>query len=122
MKNAIAVLVAGTVLALSGFGAQAAAGITKKEARQLTTSAKTPEDHRKLAQYYRAEADRFDAEAKDHAAMARSYRATPTASEIKRPGASDTAAHCERLSQDLAKAAADARVLASDHEALAQKQ
>jgi hypothetical protein len=122
MKNAIAVFVAGTVLAISGFGAQATAGLTKKEARQLTMSAKTPQDHLELAQYFRLEADKLDAEAKEHAAMALNYRANPTASETKRPGASDTAAHCERLSRDLAKTAGDARALAADHEALARKQ
>lgn len=121
MKSALAVLVTGTVLAFSGFGAQPAAGLTQKEARQLTLSAKTPQDHVKLAQYYRLEADKLDAESKEHAAMARNYRANPSASETKRPGASDTATHCERLSQDLAKAAGDARVLAADQEALAQK-
>jgi len=61
-------------------------------------------------------------EAKEHADMARNYRANPTASKTKRPGASDTASHCETLSQDLAKAARDARALAADHEAMAKQQ
>ena len=121
MKNVIAVIITGTVLTISGFAAQATGTLTNKEVMQLTASAKTPEEHMRLAHHFQAKADKLEAEAKEHADMARNYRANPTASKTKRPGASDTASHCERLSQDLAKAARDARTLAADHEAMAKQ-
>ena len=122
MKNVIAVIITGTVLTISGFAAQANGTLTNKEVMQLTASAKTPEEHMRLARHFQARADKLEAEAKEHADMARNYRANPTASKTKRPGASDTASHCETLSQDLAKAARDARALAADHEAMAKQQ
>ena len=122
MKNVIAVIITGTVLTISGFAAQANGTLTNKEVMQLTASAKTPEEHMRLARHFQAKADKLEAEAKEHANMARNYRANPTASKTKRPGASDTASHCETLSQDLAKAARDARALAADHEAMAKQQ
>jgi len=122
MKNVIAVIITGTVLTISGFAAQANGTLTNKEVMQLTASAKTPEEHMRLARHFQAKADKLEAEAKEHADMARNYRANPTASKTKRPGASDTASHCETLSQDLAKAARDARALAADHEAMAKQQ
>ena len=121
MKNVIAVIITGTVLTISGFAAQANGTLTNKEVMQLTASAKTPEEHMRLARHFQAKADKLEAEAKEHANMARNYRANPTASKTKRPGASDTASHCETLSQDLAKAARDARALAADHEAMAKQ-
>lgn len=122
MRNVIAVIITGTVLTISGFAAQAKGTLTNKEVMQLTASAKTPEEHMRLARHFQAKADKLEAEAKEHANMARNYRANPTASKTKRPGASDTASHCETLSQDLAKAARDARALAADHEAMAKQQ
>ena len=122
MRNVIAVIITGTVLTISGFAAQANGTLTNKEVMQLTASAKTPEEHMRLARHFQAKADKLEAEAKEHADMARNYRANPTASKTKRPGASDTASHCETLSQDLAKAARDARALAADHEAMAKQQ
>jgi hypothetical protein len=95
--------------------------LTKKEVTALIGSAKSPADHLRLVRYYKAEADRYDAEAKDHAELAAMYRQRPTISEIKRPGATDTVAHCQRLSEELTKAAAEARALASEHEGMAKE-
>ena len=95
--------------------------LSKKEVNALIATAKTPADHLRLARHYKGEADRYDAEAKDHAEMAATYRRRPTASEIKRPGAADTAAHCQRVSEELTRAAAEARELASAHDAMAKE-
>ena len=121
MKNLLTVLVSGIVLSVAGLAAEPAKPLTNKEAKQLTLTASTPADHLRLAKHFELQAARLEAEAKEHAEMARDYRANPTASETKRPGMADTAAHCERLSQDLATAAKDARALAADHEAMAKQ-
>ena len=53
--------------------------------------------------------------------MAKTYRARPTASEVKRPGATDTASHCQTLSENLAKAAEEARALSAAQADMAKK-
>jgi hypothetical protein len=45
-----------------------------------------------------------NSEAAKHRAEAAARRANPTASESKRPGGVDTAAHCERRAAELEKA------------------
>jgi hypothetical protein len=121
MKNILAFLIGGILLAASGVAAQPEPTLSKKEVRELTAKASTPDDHHRLAQYYERKAKEYDAEAKEHADMARIYRANPSASEIKRPGSVGTVAHCERLSHSLTSAAAEARGLAVVHEQLATK-
>lgn len=48
--------------------------LSHKEVNELIASAKEPQDHLRLAQYYNSEADRLEAEAKEHEVMAESYR------------------------------------------------
>jgi hypothetical protein len=52
--------------------------------------------------------------------MAKMYRAQPTASEIKRPAAADTIAHCDSIAESLAKAAKEAKALATSHQDMAK--
>ena len=120
MKNLIAVFITGTVLAIAGFSAQAGA-LTDKEEKQLAASAKSSEDHLRLAKHFQAKADKLAADAKEHAEMAQIYREHTSVADTKRPGAADTVSHCEALSQDLAQAAKDARKLAADHESMAKQ-
>ena len=65
--------------------------LSKKQVVELITTAKSPEDHLQLARYYKAEADRLEAEAKDHDELAAAYRKSTTsqASAMK----SDDAKH-----------------------------
>jgi len=122
MKKVLIVLAGGLILSAAGFASEGSRPLSNKEAKQLIATASTPADHLRLAKYFELKAEKLEAEAREHADMARNYRAHPTASEMKRPGAPDTAAHCERLSQHLAEAAQDARTLARDHEAMARRQ
>ena len=121
MKTVVAILVNGLILSVAGFAAEPVKPLGNKEAMQLTMSASTPADHLRLAKYFELKAEKLEAESKEHADMARNFRAQPTASDTKRPGAADTASHCASLSQNLAKAAKDSRALASDQEALAKQ-
>lgn len=88
------------------------------EMRTLASTAHTREDHTRLEQHFVALAAQLDREARDHRAVAAAYRKAPTASEGKRPGAPDTAVHCDRLAEFSAKAAAEARALAKSHGAM----
>ena len=94
--------------------------LSGKEVRDLIANAKTPAEHRKLAKHFAAVAARYEAEAADHAAEAKAYRAAPNASEAKRPGGPDTALHCDRLAEAARNAATAARDLARDHEQMAK--
>jgi hypothetical protein len=64
-----------------------------------------PADHRKIAQYFNDEADRLDAEAKDHLDLAVIYRANPTPEERKLPMSGRTAGHCDYFAKVAREAA-----------------
>ena len=66
---------------LKGFGASAAQPnpvISKKEVKALIQTAKTPEDHMKLARYYHYEANQLQAVARDHEEMGAEYFKNPS--------------------------------------------
>ena len=95
--------------------------LTSKQVRDLVATAATPDDHMKLSRHFTALAATYDAEAADHRELAAAYRKAPTASETKRPGAPDTASHCERFAQSTASAAKEARAMAAAHERMATR-
>ncbi|MDQ2947550.1 MAG: hypothetical protein M3Y27_16720 [Acidobacteriota bacterium] len=80
----------------------------------MIKTAKTPEEHMKLAQYYRYEADKFKSEAQEHKEMSAEYihhtiPKFPTMSQ-----------HCMDLSGYLTRAAKKAEQLAAMHEEMAK--
>lgn len=93
--------------------------LTATQVRELVGSAKTPADHTKLSKHFAALAAKYDADAADHVALGAVYRKTPSASETKRPGAPDTAAHCDRLAEHARANAKEARDLAAAHAQMA---
>ena len=100
-------------------GTKASDLLTAKQVNALVATAKTPADHMKLSKHYAALAARYDAEANDHEVLAKVYKSGPNAAESKRPGAPDTAVHCDRLGQLARDAAKEARALAAAHEQMA---
>jgi|SRR5581483_22392 len=94
--------------------------LTAKQVQELTATAKTPADHMKLSKHFAALAAKYDAEAADHDAIAKAYRRMPNAGESKRPGAPDTAIHCDRLAEYARNSAKEARALATAHEDMAK--
>lgn len=88
--------------------------LSKSELKHLIATAETKADHERIAQYFDAEAAKYEAEAKEHAELAQSYRAAGTPS-AKYPGGMQTFNHCDSLSKSLQKAAEDARQLAAEH-------
>ena len=114
-------LIGGAVLLPQSSNAQTAGKIlSKKQLSELVTTAKTAADHRKLAEHYRAAAAKHEAEAKEHVELAAKYRANPTASESKRPGAPDTASHCMTFAEHCRKQAAIMTEMAAMHEEMAK--
>ena len=84
---------------------------TEKELNALAAKASTPADHHRLEEYFLALAKRYTADAKDHAAMAQSYRAS-----TRLAGAG---VHCDRLVELSGKAAVEATGAAAMHKQLA---
>jgi hypothetical protein len=85
------------------------------ELRRLIEGPLTSQSHARLERHYRALAAQFERQASEHRDLATAYRAAPTAAEQKRPGAPDTAVHCERLADRVSTMAAEARALAARH-------
>lgn len=106
-------------LALSP-AAEKGAELSKKDFSHLVATAKSASDHRRLASHFIARAERYEAEALEHKELAKRYKGNPTGSDVKRPMAPDTAAHCEFMADLLSQAAKGARRLAADHEAMAK--
>ncbi len=115
------------LLALSLLSTYAAAGeakvITKKEFKTLLKTAKEPVEHRKIAAYYRQEAARLTASAKEHEELAEVYAKNPSfpAMEAKQGTAfGQGASHCKRWAELSAEQAKVAESLAAMHDKMAQ--
>ncbi|MGD0775936.1 MAG: hypothetical protein ABSC05_24225 [Candidatus Solibacter sp.] len=94
--------------------------LTKKEVKTLVATAKTPEDHMKLARYFNQEADQLEAEAKEHDELAQEYRKNPNPMASKLPMSGRTAEHCAYFAKSTREAAKAARELAAAHEQMAK--
>lgn len=94
--------------------------LSSKQLKALVSTAKNPADHLKLARHYAAMAEKHEAEANEHMALAAEYRKAPRASESKRPMSGDTAAHCEYYAGHCRKAAEEMRTMAKMHEEMAK--
>jgi len=115
-------------LALSSFVPIAMAGnnkpvLSKKELKVLLRTAKEPPEHRKIAEYYRQEAQRLPASAKEHTELAEIYAKNPPfpAMEAKH-GTSfgQGASHCRLWAQLDAEQAKEAEALATLHNEMAK--
>jgi glutamate/tyrosine decarboxylase-like PLP-dependent enzyme len=119
MKTMFAVLMTSMLLATVGLAADKT--LSKEEVRSLVQKANTPAEHNKLAQYYGQKADQLEAEANEHAQMAKLYKARPNAAVMKHPMSPDTPSHCENLAANLHKAAVEARALSAAHAEMAKQ-
>ena len=93
--------------------------LSKAEVKALIATAETKAEHERIAQYFDAEAAKYEAEGKEHGELAAVYRSsTPSA---KYPGGMQTFNHCDSLSKSLQKAADDAHALAAEHRQMASE-
>jgi hypothetical protein len=93
---------------------------TMKDLKQAIATAKTADDHNRIAQYYRIDAGRLKTQAKEHAELAETYRKSPTYHEQKHPMSGQTAGHCQWLADQYAQMAEKELDLAKDHEEMAK--
>jgi len=95
------------------------ARLTKAELKSLISNAETKADHERIAQYFDAEAARYEAESKEHVELAQLYQRNTSATPTKYPGGAQSFQHCDSLSKSLQTAAQDARQLAAEHRGMA---
>ena len=107
------------VFVAAGYSAAGKPSLSKKEVKALIASAKTKEDHLKLADYYEGETARLEAEANDHAEMAEMYRKNPTPLAVKHPEAIGEG-HCKEIARRFRESATKTQELAAMHEEMAK--
>ena len=83
---------------------------TPAELTRLAASAETAADHRSLASYFTSMATRYEREAADHAAYAKTWKGL-----TRVPAAPTQAASHDRVANELREAAKEARAAASMH-------
>jgi hypothetical protein len=97
--------------------------VSKKEFKALLKTAKEPSEHRKIADYYRQEAQRLTVSSKEHAEMAEFYAKNPPFPRALESKHGDTvmgASHCRKWAELNADEAKEAESLAALHEDMAK--
>lgn len=109
----LSMAILGIILAilLSSCGKDEKPTSTKADLKYLVTHAKTASDHQRVAAYWRAEAERYESDAKQHEELAAYYKSS---------GSLENNDHCEILVLANRNAVAQARALAASHEQLAR--
>ena len=113
--SVLGILASGVLLSADEHGL-----LSKSELKALIGSAKTAQDHERVAQHFDAKAEQLEAEAKEHEELAAQYKANPSGHETKHPMSGQTAGHCQMFADDFQKAAQRARQMAADHRAMAK--
>lgn len=125
MKRTIAALSLAFVLTVAAFAQVAPAPqpkpehLTKQQLNTLIATAKTPAEHRRIAQYYRAKALDYQAQAKEHEAMVAAYKANSSLSNDKNQAS--TISHCEYFVTTFKALADNSQELATLHERMAKE-
>jgi hypothetical protein len=87
---------------------------------KMIEAAKTPGDHKAIADHYKAEAAEALAKASEHEQMAAVYKKTAFGT-AKNPSAPGTVEHCNNLAKSYKAMAEDLTALAKEHDAMAAK-
>lgn len=90
---------------------------TDKDLKVALKSAKTPEDHVRIAAYYKAKAASLDSQAAGYEQAAASYRGRPIAKNLMAP---NTVAHYEAIAKGYRHDAGSNRELAESQEQMAK--
>ena len=97
--------------------------LSKTELRNLIENAKTPADHEQIAQYFDAEAAKYEADSKKHGEEATYYAAhtAPPIGKTKGFYSQEMQSHCPNLASKLKEAAQEARMIAAGHREMAKE-
>lgn len=88
--------------------------LSKSELKNLVANATTTRDHERLAEHFTAQAEKLEADAKDHEEYAARYKGVSGKLRM-------TSYHCENVAANLRRSADAARQLAADHLELARE-
>ncbi len=127
MKNkSITALLLFAVLSLTTLGAMSQARgdetkskLTSKQLRSLIATAKTPEDHQKLAAYYRDMAEEAKANAAEHEKILAAYNQNPSTHPLAK-AAGGPAEHCRTLIRLFNDEAKEDLAMAEQHDQMAK--
>ena len=125
MKRTIAILSLVFVLTVAAFAQGAPAPqpkpehLSKQQLNTLIATARTPSEHRRIAQYYRAKTQDYLAQAKEHEAMIAAYKANSSLSNDKNQAS--TISHCEYFVTTFKALADNSEEMATLHERMAQE-
>jgi hypothetical protein len=93
--------------------------LTSKQLHALIANAKTPEDHQKLATYYRDKAEQAKAEAAEHDKMLAAYNRNPLTHPSAKAGLAP-ADHCRTLIRLFNEEQKENLALADQHDQMAK--
>lgn len=122
----VASLLLAAVMSMVAFGVASPAHgqpttekLTSKQVRALIATAKTPEDHQKIADFYRAAAETAKANAAEHERILAAYYQNPSTHEAAK-AAGGPSAHCHTLINLFNEEAKEDLALADEHEKMAK--
>ncbi len=92
--------------------------LNKAQLKELTATAKTAQDHEKLAKHFDAKAAEYEADAKDYDELAAVHHNNGHSS--KHPMSGLTEEHCKYFAAEARRAAGEARKVAADHREMAK--
>jgi hypothetical protein len=124
MKHTFLTLSLATVLAFTAAGhAQTAKqskaeNLSSKQLIALSSAAKTPAEHQRIADYYQAKSQDLLAQSNEHAQMAQAYRNNPVTNSSK--AERGTVDHCTYLAVSLKARSVKMQELAQAHEQMAK--
>jgi hypothetical protein len=119
MKRIISIVfLAAMAFSISMSAAKPTVDLTKKEVKNLIVTAKTPDDHLKLAHYYNQRAEVLLVKSKEHEEMAEASRNNRMAGSKFFPM---TVGHCESSAKSYRQDAEKLKVIAAEHRAMAEK-
>ena len=97
--------------------------LSKGELRTLILNAKTPADHERIAQYFDAQAVKYEEAAKKHENEAAYYASHVQPAIGKNQGfySREMQDHCPKMAAKLKEAAQEARMMAASHRELAKE-
>jgi len=95
--------------------------LARKELKTAIANAANPQDHQRIAAYYKKEADHMLAEAKEHEELAAVYTKAGNMHASKHPMSGQTAEHCKYFADATRKAAQELLAMAKLHDDMAKQ-
>jgi len=92
--------------------------LSENQLTALIASARTPAEHRRIAEFYQAQTQDYRTQAEEHAAMVSSYRASPN---VNAKNEAATIGHCKYFAGHFEELAGKSQELAHMHEQMAKE-